>query len=250
MSTYDLPVRRLLVAVDMENYSRRDNVLQFRAQADLQKILASAADDLGFDRSAWWTQPQGDGELAVLPEGTNEIRIVTRLTATLDRLLREHNRGLTEEARVRLRLAMHEGIVHLDGATGAAGAAAVTVCRLRDAEPARAALRRFPHANVVLIISDRLFEDIVRHYHDARPDRFARVVADVPGKGFTEPAWIHVPDEDATLPGPRPDRTAGDDRPAGRSSPDGYRHIHNSGALALGDGNTVSNRQTGRFDDR
>ncbi|GAA2383276.1 hypothetical protein Cme02nite_70740 [Catellatospora methionotrophica] len=195
------PDRRLLIAVDMENYSGRDNVLQYRAQQGFQQVLQAATAQLDIDRVKWMTQQGGDGELAILPADVDELKVVTRLTPIIDRLLRDHNRGLDPEARVRLRIAVHEGLVHLDGANGYPGEAVVTVCRLVDAAPLKAALRAFPKAHVALIVSDRIYQDVIRHYHDIRPDRFLQVTAEVPGKRFSADAWVFVPDEDVrTLP--------------------------------------------------
>jgi hypothetical protein len=182
----------------MESYSQRDNLLQYRAQQAFQQVVRQAAEELGLDRINWIIQQGGDGELAILPPGTSETTVVTRLTPTVDRLLREHNRGLAPQARVRLRVALHEGLVHLDGANGYPGEAVVTVSRLVDAPPLKAALRALPGANVALIVSDRIYQDVVRHYHDLRPERFREVSVCLPDKGFETQAWIFVPDEDVT----------------------------------------------------
>ncbi|MEV0270443.1 hypothetical protein AB0H43_16805 [Hamadaea sp. NPDC050747] len=240
--------RRLLIAADMESYSSRDNVLQYRAQRGFHDVMNAAARRLGLDRLQWVTQQNGDGELAILPEGTDETRIVTTLPPVVDRLLRDYNRGLAAEARVRLRIALHEGLVHLDGANGFPGEAIVTVCRLVDSSAAKRALKVFPNANVALIVSDRIYRDVVRHYHDLRPERFQRVTAQVTGKNFGEPAWIYVPDEDATkvslddsqpIAAPR-EHDAGT-RPTGqRDTQATYGRITTHGPAAFGNGNIVA----------
>lgn len=198
------PDRQLLISIDMEHYSRRDNYLQYRAQQALRQVVDHGTAELGLDRANWRTQQGGDGELAIFRADAAEIAVVTRLAPTLDRRLRDHNRGLAPEARIRLRVAVHEGLVHLDGATGYPGNAVVTVCRLVDAPPLKAALREFPAANVALIVSDRIYQDIVRHNNEPRPDRFQRVLVELPGKDFREYAWVFVPDEDATRLGRHP----------------------------------------------
>ncbi|MGI5146874.1 hypothetical protein ACQEVC_10895 [Plantactinospora sp. CA-294935] len=199
------PDRRVLVAVDMESYSGRDNVLQHRAQLAFREVMAAACGELGFDRANWLIQQGGDGELAILPPETSERAVVTRLTPVLDRLLREHNRGLSSEARIRLRVGVHEGPVHLDGANGYPGDAVVTVCRLVDSPQLKAALRQFPGAAVALIVSDRLYHDIVRQYQDLRPEHFQQVTARLPEKNFEAAAWIYVPGESVLAIDVRPD---------------------------------------------
>jgi len=202
------PDRRVLVAVDMESYSRRDNLLQYRAQQDFQALMHDAVREVGLDRTRWVTQQLGDGELAILPQDTSEVTVVSRFAPTVDRLLRTRNAGLAPEARIRLRISIHQGLVHLDGMNGFPGAAVVAVCRLLDAPPVKAALTRFPAANVALIVSDHIYQDVVRHYRELRPERFQRVAAVLPDKNFEATAWIFVPDEDATVADPRPTEPA------------------------------------------
>ncbi|MFI8803518.1 hypothetical protein [Micromonospora chalcea] len=252
------PDRRLLVAVDMESYSGRDNVLQYRAQLAFQKVMKAACEELGFDRVKWLVQQGGDGELAILPSGTSERTVVTRLAPVLDRLLREHNRGLSREARIRLRLGVHEGLVHLDGANGYPGDAVVAVCRLVDSPRLKATLRQFPDAAVALIVSDRIYEDIVRHYQDLRPEQFRRVVTRLPEKNFEAIAWIYVPGEnvaavDAPAGGSMHASCDGSGEDDGRddlpsstatagpgSGSQVFQNIRSRGVNAYGNGNVIS----------
>ncbi|MET8092395.1 hypothetical protein [Micromonospora sp. NPDC005220] len=247
----------------MESYSGRDNVLQYRAQRAFQKIMTEACEELGLDRATWLLQQGGDGELAILPAGTSERAVVTRLTPIVDRLLREHNRGLAPEARIRLRIGVHEGLVHLDGANGYPGEAVVTVCRLIDSPQLKAALRQFPGAAVALIVSDRIHQDVVRHYQDLRPEHFRRVSATVPEKDFEAIAWIYVPGENIAGDAEAKDRNESRRPPgnsregsgdAGRRSrvptpqplPGGqvFSNITSHGINAFGNGNVISTSGT------
>jgi len=85
------PERRLLIAVDMERYSRRTNLQQYEAQRAFQLVLHEAATAVGLDRISWRTQQAGDGELAILPTDAREPRVIGRLVPELDRLLRRYN---------------------------------------------------------------------------------------------------------------------------------------------------------------
>ncbi len=195
----------------MADYSKRNNWLQYEAQKDFHRIMDEAAEELAVDRPAWMQQQAGDGELAVLPAEASERALVAKLTPTLDKLLRQHNLGRSPAGRVRLRVAIHQGLVHLDGSNGFPGEAVVTVSRLVDSPVIKDALRnRFPHADVALIVSDQLYNDVVCQYHDLRPDLFQKVLAELPDKGFAQPAWLYVPNENAAQDGareqsPRPD---------------------------------------------
>ncbi|MEV0131183.1 hypothetical protein AB0H83_22290 [Dactylosporangium sp. NPDC050688] len=191
------PRRCVLVAVDMERYSPRDNLRQYRAQHLFREVMAEAVASIGLDRASWTTQQSGDGELAILPADTSELTVVADFVPALDRILREHNHSLLPEAKVRLRVAIHQGLVHLTGANGFPGEAVVEVSRLLDADPLRQALTTFPQASVALIVSRSIFQDVVRHgYRGLRPERFGHVRVAV--KQLTTDAWIGVPDEDVS----------------------------------------------------
>ncbi|RUL91192.1 hypothetical protein [Verrucosispora sp. FIM060022] len=193
------PERRLLVCVDMERYSRRGNVQQYEAQQDFHRLLREAADGVGMDRVGWATQQAGDGELAVLPREIPEARVIGRFLPELNRRLRQYNASRLPVARIRLRVAVHQGMVHLDGANGFPGQAVVMVSRLCDATPVRRALAAFPDAGVALVVSSDIYRDVVTEYpEEIRPDRFRRIEVVQPEKGFSEPAWLCVLDEDVT----------------------------------------------------
>lgn len=192
------PERRTLVAVDVERYSQRENLRQYDIQRVFQSVLAQACDRLGLRRGEWLTQPSGDGELAILPAGSSEPRVVAHLAGTVDALLRERNRDLAADARVRMRIAVHVGLVHLDGANGYPGSAAVTVCRLVDSAPLKRALAAFPAAGAALIVSEQVYDDVVaQRYEGLRPERYVPVRVELPDKDFDAGAWITVPDEAA-----------------------------------------------------
>ena len=199
MSTRTTPHRRMLVAIDMEKYSRQVNPQQRESQATVVSALREAADLGGLNRPSWQTQATGDGELAVLPAHVDELAVITRFVPELDRLLREHNHSRLREAAVRLRVAVHVGLVHLDSANGWAGDAVVKVCRLVNAAPLKRALTMFPHAGAALIVSDEIYRDIVRQRYDGlRPERYGRIWVDDRDKEFGAPGWIYVPDENAS----------------------------------------------------
>ncbi|EEP74592.1 hypothetical protein MCAG_04919 [Micromonospora sp. ATCC 39149] len=218
----DHPERRLLISVDMERYSRRSNLQQYEAQQAFHELLHSAAEAVGLDRVAWSTQQAGDGELAILPRDVPEARVIGRFVPELNRRLRAYNSSRLPAARVRLRIAVHQGLVHLDGANGFPGNAVVFVSRLCDADPVRRALAAFHDAGVALVVSAEIFRDVVSEYpEEMRPERFRRVRISKPDKGFDEFAWLCVVDEDLSswpaLAGDGPDdpRGVSDDGAAG-----------------------------------
>jgi hypothetical protein len=209
------PERRVVVSIDMESYSRRNNRLQHRAQQGFQQIMEEATAETSLNRASWKIQQGGDGELGILPPDTSE-RAVLGLVPVLDQKLREYNDGLEPGARVRLRIAVHQGLVHLDGANGFPSEAIVGVSRLVDAPQLKQALRAFPGANAALIVSEGIYREVVEQYGDLRADQFVQVTASIPDKDFSAPAWIYVPGED---PGTHPELSGGPPSPSTPSTP-------------------------------
>lgn len=238
------PERRLLISVDMERYSRRSNLQQYEAQEHFRKLLHEAASDVGLDRVTWTTQQAGDGELAILPRDVAESRVIGRFVPELNRRLRGYNSSRVPAARIRLRVAVHQGMVHLDGANGFPGNAVVFVCRLCEAEPVKRALAAFPDAGVALIVSTDIFRDVVTEYpEEMRPERFRRIEVVHPEKQFQEYAWLCVVDEDMAAvpvaadappaaPADVPSDAARDPRPSG---PAASRTPLGEGGIRTGD---------------
>lgn len=183
--------RRLLLAVDTEDYSRHDDRRQFDTQRRLIDVLTEAAAAAGLDRAAWECQEAGDGQLCVLPLTEREPLLVDDFVRELDVCLADLNHDLLPDARLRLRLAIHFGVV-VPAANGYAGKGAVDVGRLADCAPARAALRQATTANLVLVLSERIFTETVAQRHTRlTSDQFHQV--EVHNKTFRGPAWLYVP---------------------------------------------------------
>ncbi|MEV0586874.1 hypothetical protein [Nonomuraea sp. NPDC050310] len=182
--------RGLILAVDAKGYGSGTDQRHEAIQAGLIKVLTEAAAGAGLDREAWARQGSGDGELAILPPHEHEPAVLDDFVHKLATALRRHNADLRDEARLRLRLAVHHG-ASMPSANGFAGQAVVTACRLADSDAARAALASAPEADLVLVLSERVFEDTVRQGHTAHePDDFTPALART--KEGEEIAWIRV----------------------------------------------------------
>ncbi|MFC4328862.1 hypothetical protein ACFPC0_13720 [Streptomyces andamanensis] len=182
--------RRLCLAADMEQYSRLDTRTQAVVQSDLVRLLDEAAALVGLDRAAWERQPQGDQELAVLPAATPEVTVLGPFVHQLAARLGVLN-ARTAGPRVRLRLAVDRGVV-ADAALGHAGPAPVAVARYVNAPQLKAVLSAIRPADLAVIVSDRLYQDVVRSGHpDLDPAQYVR--AHVRVKEFGGYGWIRVP---------------------------------------------------------
>jgi hypothetical protein len=192
-STPDEFGRRLLISTDVRGYGSSDDVRQHEIQDVLPAVLAVAADRAGLDRTRWLSQPAGDGELSVLPDDVSEARVVDDFVRELHAELRRRNRYLLPAARMRLRLAVHHGVVRKAG-MGFSGKGVVEVSRLADSAEAHVALDR-SDAELVLVVSQRVFEDTIGQPHTTYDPGLFREV-EVHNKESRLRAWLLLPGHD------------------------------------------------------
>ncbi|MFG2243685.1 hypothetical protein [Spirillospora sp. NPDC048823] len=153
-------IYRLLLAVDIQGYSKRDTREQLLAQRQLSDALDHAARGVGLDRGRWDKQVGGDGELATLPDGIDPAPVAGDFVIRLAEALREVNRD-AGRFRLRVRLSLHHGTLTA-GPFGPAGDAPIVVQRLLDAAPLRRLLVDDADRDLAYVVSDSLFEDVVR----------------------------------------------------------------------------------------
>lgn len=236
------PVHRSLVAVDIEGYSLRRNQDHLELRAALRRVLADAFDAAGVEIAPSEQQDQGDAFLTLVRSEISKVVLVDGFVREIENALRRYNHYHTEEGKMRLRVAIHAGEVHLDG-TGFPGEATVTVMRLIEAEQVKGALASAPK-DLAVIISDSLYRDIVAHdYGGIVHDEYSQV--DVVVKKFRGVAWIRVPGRAAvgdqrsttavTPPGAPPDDSGMEQR-TGQSSvpPAWFSNAHFSGPTSFG----------------
>ncbi|WP_328393659.1 hypothetical protein [Nocardia sp. NBC_00416] len=220
--------RQLVVSVDARGFGSSNDQRQRAIQAGIFGVLDRAADRAELDRSAWDRQHKGDGELAVLPAtvAAAEPVLIDGFVRELNAALAQHNHGLRGAQRLRLRLAIHFGVVAKDE-NGLSGQATVAVSRLVDCAQAKRALDFYDDADLVVVLSNTVFADsVVQRYTDLDPRLFRRVR--VRSKEFDDDAFLFVPghdvnempltdtshvDSDPTAPEPSRQASRGGDRP-------------------------------------
>jgi len=214
------PLPYTAVGFDIEKYGTRDGHRQGELQDRLDRLLSEACRSAGIDRGHWHRQPQGDGEFALVPADVPKPLLVDDFVGHLVSGLRRYNRDQMPPTRMRLRVAMHHGEVRR-GRMGYSGELPVLLSRLLGSDALREALNAVPAADLVLILSDRMYEDAVRDgYRRLVPESFRRVR--VVSKNFDGHGWIHLPDHaPPSLPDPATPRPA--PRPGGRT---GRQHHH------------------------
>ncbi|WP_314174766.1 hypothetical protein [Streptomyces winkii] len=220
--------RRLLLSVDARGYGSAPDWMHEEIQRGLLGVLDVAAKEAGLRRDAWDTQGAGDGELAVLPLEEPEVRVVERFPRELKRALLRHNRGRSDETRLRLRMAVHFGTAK-PGSNGYKHAGPVVVSRLCDIEPLKRTLVA-SGADLAVVFSRTIYNDTVKSGLALLDSPELRQVR-ARNKEFDEDAWIWVPGydvraldlEDAPEEGTRPSApTSGlpaPDERAARSEP-------------------------------
>lgn len=189
---------RLVLAVDVEKYSTRDAREQLRAQTELHRIISLAARNTGLDQRDWYEQVSGDGELVVLPEDADVPAVVGDFTHQFETVLCEFNRTMITGPRLRLRVALHHGTL-TPGPFGPAGDAPIVVSRLLDAKPLRKVLADQQDRDLALIVSQSLYQDVVRTgFCSLDPAEFQPVR--VNAKGIQYHGFVRRPEEERLAP--------------------------------------------------
>jgi hypothetical protein len=181
-----------LAAFDVTAFGRhRDPHLQLDLRSRLHTIVRRNARAVGLRWERCHKEDRGDGLYFVAPPDTSVETLVGPLWAHLDADLRRANRMASAPAQLRVRMAVHAGYVHFD-AHGATGASLTHLFRLLDTPAARSSV-----ADLTLVVSDALYEDVVRYGPGlVDPDLFRPTVVTV--KETHARAWIRQP---PTLPG-------------------------------------------------
>jgi hypothetical protein len=212
-------VRRMCVAFDLERYSTGTDAAQIEKQRAMRGLVREAGERGSLERAQWIRQEQGDGELALLPPGIDEARVISALWREFREGLHRYNRHANAATRIRMRVAIHEGMTYV-AESGFAGTAIDTVCRLRDCREAKDALSGIA-GDLMLIVSDRIFHDVISGFDmfDLPASGFTETAIDMPDKDFRATAYIFTgdglrpdaPPDDAASP---KTRGPGDDGPA------------------------------------
>ncbi|MFD6771147.1 hypothetical protein ACFWC6_33565, partial [Micromonospora chalcea] len=200
-SSRPLPPYRAILAVDAKDFTRLPGSVHEDTSAAIKTVVGNALRDAGLE--AEWSDPfffgdTGDGFAVGLPPRILPF-LVDPFPALLQERLAQRRNERPGEAPLRLRVSLHVGPLPADPAAPSStgnGAARNDTHRLLDADVVKEALRDVSPeiALVAMIISDRVFDDVVRErYAGLHPDNFVSVTARVTGKGFDQPAWLHLP---------------------------------------------------------
>ncbi|BBC95986.1 hypothetical protein [Streptomyces griseofuscus] len=184
---------RAVLAVDIERSAGRGDRALLEIRARLTEMLKEAFEASGVDWSACLRHDLGDGLRVTAPAGTRKAALVHPLVPELALRLRTYNRGAGPLTRIRVRIALHAGDVHVSPDGTVAGSPLEVLARLLDAPPARAALAGAPKTvPASLLLSGHFYDETVRHGHlGLFPEDFRKVGFTV--KEHTADAWLQLP---------------------------------------------------------
>jgi Effector-associated domain 2 len=183
------PLQYTIVATDVAGSGALDDRHQLRMRDDLLSMVGEALDRQSMDRTAVDVNDRGDGLRLIVHARVSPRLLLDPFIPNLASVLREQ-RGVSGGVRLRLRVSVHMGLLHHDG-IGWAGEPLVHCARLLDAEPVRQVLARADRADLVLVISQKLYDEVVHHRYGLDISTYRQVAISV--KETTTTAWVHVP---------------------------------------------------------
>jgi hypothetical protein len=181
------PIQRSVVVLDVESSSERSNPEIGELRRAMYRVLEEAVQRAGLAGRDIHIEDRGDGALVVVDAGP--LVLFEPFAEHLIAALREENAAVELLSWLRLRVALHSGLVHSDahGWSGDTINATFAIC---DAPAVKATLRRADRAQLVLVVSNLLYNQVVRHrYGSINPATYGKV--DVQRLG--EPAWVRAP---------------------------------------------------------
>lgn len=189
------PVRRAILAVDIENSTTRTNPVKAGLRQAMYDLVEGALGAAGIGREQH--DPlvdRGDGVLALIRQ-TDDVPttlLLDTVVPALSKALSRHNDRRPDRT-MRLRAVLHAGEVLHDG-RGFFSQALDLAFRLLDSPETRAALRQSWPAPLVLVVSEDIHSSFVAQgYPGIAEHRYEpRVRVLVADRRYT--GWTHVPD--------------------------------------------------------
>ncbi|WP_439383362.1 effector-associated domain 2-containing protein [Amycolatopsis lexingtonensis] len=187
MHSYAAALHRTIMAVDVAGYNNPSRTLAHLREVHdgLWRVLRTTFAETGIPWDSCYVENTGDGAMFLLPPDIAKADLVAQFPARMRDELRRHNHVHAEEAQIRLRLAIHAGEV-AEGSHGRVSKAASFTFRILDAPEAKATQQE-AQADLVLITSELLYEDVVVQDAAADPGSFRRIPVKV--KAGEHPAW-------------------------------------------------------------
>jgi hypothetical protein len=184
------PTYHTIVEVDVADSGHLDDREQLRMRAALRTLIADALALQSLAAAVVGRADLGDGLRLIFPATVSPCLLLDPFIPNLASGLRgNHEAGSTND-RLRLRVAVHAGLLHRDS-DGWAGEPLVHCSRLIDAEPVRRVLQTERSANLVLVVSQAVYDSVVRHGYGLERSNYRPVR--IRSKEAIVPAWVYDP---------------------------------------------------------
>jgi hypothetical protein len=184
------PLHHTVVATDIVGSSAFDSQLQLKMRADLLGLMTDAVRRQGLTIDELYPADLGDGIRLHVPPTISPVTMMDPLISDLARGLRLHRKSANESTRLRLRVALHMGLLHQEPTGGWAGTVLNECARLLDAPDARALIAKSP-ADLIVLASEEFFDAVVRPGYAIDPEEFRKIAIHL--KETDAHAWAHLP---------------------------------------------------------
>ncbi|GLZ14369.1 hypothetical protein Acsp04_46040 [Actinomadura sp. NBRC 104425] len=222
-----------IFACDIVGFGKRPDGVQRRLREVMYGALKRCFEASGLPYDDCYQEDRGDGAIIILPPAADPARLVHPLPDHLRAELRRHNELSVQQARMRLRVALHAGPLTMDG-NGMVGTTVNHAARLLDAPAFKEAFAESA-ADLAILASDEFHREVIKDgLGPIDPTEFHRI--DIRLKETAADGWLCIrepaggrpaenasalapagreAEPDKTAPGPEPGRAdPGMDRPA------------------------------------
>ncbi|MEU8636958.1 hypothetical protein AB0C38_32700 [Amycolatopsis sp. NPDC048633] len=185
--SYAAALHRTIMAVDIAGYNNPSRTMAHLREVHegLWRVLRTSFAETGIPWDVCFVENTGDGAMILLPPEIAKADLVAQLPERMRDELRRYNHVHAAEAQVQLRMALHAGEV-AQGSHGSISQAVSFTFRILEAPEAKVA-QKDAKADLALITSDLLHNDVVIHDPAADPRSYRRIPVKV--KVGEAPAW-------------------------------------------------------------
>lgn len=187
------PVYRAIIVLDLEESTMRTNPVKGELRRVMYDLLSHSLEAVAITGNR--LEPltdRGDGILVLVKphDDVPKTVLLDRLIPLLATLLAEYNAHVTQPTlRMRLRVAVHAGEIHMDR-RGCYGEAIDIATRLLDSPRVKKVLKQSA-APLVLVISNEIYTGIVSHGYVDANTYFPLLRVRVGSRRHR--GWVHVP---------------------------------------------------------
>ncbi|HEV7651195.1 MAG TPA: hypothetical protein VGP26_23850 [Actinophytocola sp.] len=178
---------RIGFVVDVVGFGRRSAADKDHVQLRLDTVVRQVLADLGIGIGDTESTVAGDSKVVFLPVGADSSGMLPGMITSMSTRLRQDN--ARHRDRLRLRMAVATGLLGQEGPLGRTGELIVDLHRLVDSAPTRQAIDRHVGADLAILVSRTLHDEVIRPGFLDVTD-FVRV--DVEMKEFRAAAWLRV----------------------------------------------------------